>query len=199
MGAVLTVALVASVLWAWFCVFWLVPRNLRGMFRYRLWRLRDELADDIRSEEFERTDEPRRVLRAVECFIASADVLTPFRVGMILALAWPKRRMLEDGDQPLSLRGLSPDDKKRLGAYIKRFNTTVSHQIFVGSPSGWFLAIPAWLLAKVLRLIVRIRHQDGERNGTYDVQRRTTEVSFAALSASHIEPVDHHPLSQYVG
>jgi hypothetical protein len=198
MGAVLTVLLIATALWAWFCILWLVPRNLRSLFRYRLWRLRDGLATEIRAENFDEVREPRHLLDSVECFIEMAEELTPLRISLLILSARPAYVFDKETEDTyaLSLAGLSRHDKDLLGRYVAEFNDAVTKHVFFGSPSGWLACIPFspfFVAAKVMSL-----WQRRESDLAYDVRRRTTAASLTAIASSHIHDSAHQPLSTYV-
>lgn len=202
MAAILTVGLVGSALFAWFSLFWLVPSNLCAMFRYRLWRIRDELAEEIRSGSFDHDEEPERVVEAIECFIESAKDLTPMRIALMVAFARPPASVRRGGAAPLSLKGLSDADKQLLGRYIRSFNGIVTGQVFFGSPSGWLMSLIIFPLICALRFVDRTLKGTKASPVAYDVKRRTTEASLSALAASHSDD-SHHPhsapLSTYAG
>ncbi len=72
MAALLTFDLVALALFAWFCLVKVVPDCNVSILRYRLWRVRDRLADQICLGVYENEAAATDVLHTIEACIANS-------------------------------------------------------------------------------------------------------------------------------
>ena len=77
--AITVVAITASVLISWLFLLYFVPRNMLSLFRYRLWRLRDAIRDDIHSGDLPDSKVTHLLVQVVESAIAVAPILTMLR------------------------------------------------------------------------------------------------------------------------
>jgi hypothetical protein len=148
MDTVLTIEIVAVALFAGFCVVGVIPACNMSIFRYRLWDLRDRLADEIRAGRFDDDQLPGAFLKFVESSIVHARNIGAVK---LLFVRWSARNV---PCPPLfDLDDLSRDDKRRLGAYESEFRGLLVRHILFGNPSGWALTIvmvPIALLASVI-------------------------------------------------
>ena len=85
MTALLTIEVIGVALLAWGCVFKLVPDYALSHNRYKLWRLRDVLADEIRHGAFSDAGQPRAVLRVIERSIESLSDLSALNLVLFRA------------------------------------------------------------------------------------------------------------------
>lgn len=113
-----------------------VPRNLTSMFRYRLWRLRDEMVDGIISGKLEDTPELRQFISHVETTIRLAPMMTPFRLGvMVLSLVAGPAFRRETRNPARKI----PESMSR--QYDQLFGNLFLVHLLSGSVSGWLCSL----------------------------------------------------------
>jgi hypothetical protein len=127
-------------------VFYVIPSCARSIFRYRLWRLRDDLVDDLRGGTFEDVEQPRRLVREVETAIRAARDLTVFRVVLFTMLA---RGHEPPEREEVDLSVLSKPDRERLGRYMKTFHWLLTRHVLAGTVSGWIFTAIVFPLAAI--------------------------------------------------
>lgn len=164
MNALLTLGIAASLLFAWFCLFHIIPSCLLSMFRYRLWRQRDELAAEIRNGSFEQTEAPEDLILLMERFIRFAPEFSAARVtlGRIV-------EGLSDLPAPEPLfdtTEMVPAEKEKLDAYMAEFNDSVGDHVLLETPSGWAVILLSIVLLPILvPLALYRRSKDGDFQG----------------------------------
>jgi hypothetical protein len=182
--AVLTVALAANAALAYASLTYIVPSCARSRFRYRLWALRDQVMDEIYDGRFEKTDQARKLVAAIELVIRGADQLSLLRV-------WFANLVVDERDLPEHLRfeldRLSASDRDRLQRHLRALHWLIIKHVFVGSVSGWIYLLatrPLHFLRLVRRAIA----------SSFHAQRRTTddathdEMILTARNGVHVEP-----------
>ncbi len=117
------------------------PVGLRGLFRYHLWSLRDEIFDRVVDGEVN-PDEGLAFVRRHESAIQNARDLTPAHLVAVnvalRAVSW--------------LRSTPNYTDERVANVSDRFNSVLHHHLVAGSPSGW-VVVPffyLWAVAHVL-------------------------------------------------
>jgi hypothetical protein len=160
MVTLLTAILVGMSLFAWFCLVKIVPDCNVSMYRYRLWRVRDRLADQIRWGQFDCDAPARALLWDVEQYIAQAP-----EVGFVKLLfsRWAKRGCQPEPDV-LQRNDLTADDRRRLETYVHELDHIHVRHIAFGSPSGWvitLLLVPAAIVASAIHRLGRSGIRDG--------------------------------------
>lgn len=183
MSAVVFFVLVALAIFVGVCVIKVVPATLVSLLRYRLWRIRDDLFDEIHNGGFMDTREPRLALEELERTIAVAPELTLAKVALAGAIA-RKRRFV-----PIPIPNAAnahPDDRPKLEAVIREYRVrTVAHVVF-GTPSGWLIVVSmSWLVIPVMlvRAVVWcIRHSP-----TQAIKRACTGSAVRAFLLSPVE------------
>jgi len=97
-------------------IFWIIPGCWTSQFRYRVWRLRDEIADDIRRHRFEDETQARILLGDVEAAIRCAHQLS--MVNMLIVFRLTRRHPPADAQGSRAWLDLSavkdPNDAARL-------------------------------------------------------------------------------------
>lgn len=191
--AVLTLALLA-----WAGAFKVIPYCALSMFRYRLWRFRDGLADDIRRGSFEDQTQPRIFLRLVETSIENANELSPlnmllFRLS-IVGMREPPRQ--------LELNQISSaKDRERLMGKMAAFERMLIRHAFTGTPSGWFVTLGAVPVAIIATLIAQLRGvADGETliEGAKEYVSREFETDVAVAVMQGCDDPTPEALAQFV-
>jgi hypothetical protein len=159
MNALLTINIVAFALFSWICVFKLVPASAISLCRYRLWRLRDELFDEIRNGKFDDGKQPRRLLLLVETTIQSVEETS----ALNLALFYISARKLPRPEL-FNFDELSTTDKECFDRHFDRFGQIMVKYVVGGTPSGWmsFVVIgPALLCVALAKRILRGNDDSG--------------------------------------
>jgi hypothetical protein len=127
------------------------------MFRYRLWRLRDRLADEIRDRVFDDDAQPKLLLQFVE---ASIEIAPDVGAIKLLFVRWSSRHIRTR--EFFDFERLSPDDAARMTTYFNEFRALSVRHVAFGSLSGWILTALLAPLAVLVTLIERVRGGDDD-------------------------------------
>lgn len=182
MTALLTINLIVLALAAWFSITKVVPACATSRYRYRLWRLRDALSDDIRHGKFHDEEAAKKVLLLIDLAIEDADDLSALNLtlfGMVM-------RRSDFPRDPLGLSDLRPYDRDCLTERLAEVQDALLSKTLFGSVSGWIVTLvlsPIVLIAagrdsgrpKVLQRasnrirddLVRSNELDGPHGHTY--------------------------------
>jgi len=136
MNALLTVNLILLALAAWFSITKVVPSCATSRYRYRLWRLRDALSDDIRHGKFHDREAAKKVLLLVDLAIEDADDLSALNLILFSSVV----RGEDLPRDPLGLDDLKPYDKDCLIERLEEVESALLSKTLFGSVSGWFIA-----------------------------------------------------------
>jgi hypothetical protein len=131
-GYVITLSLLA-----WGAIFYVVPSVARSIFRYRLWRLRDEIVDSLADDRFEDRVQPERLMHDVEKTIRYAK---EFSLWRLLLLRWlTKGRALppEAQREMFDLKRAPIVDQELLATYELEYHASIARHVFFGTPLGW--------------------------------------------------------------
>ena len=161
MGTFLILDVVAITLFAWFGLIKLIPSCNLSMFRYRLWRLRDRLEDEVLDGAFKDASQPRALVRFIEGVIDLAPELGALK---LLAMRWSCRHV--EVPELLHVHELAPQDRAIVEQRLKELNGLTVRHVLTGSPSGWVLTlvvVPVALIASLLEHLLRLL--GGERHG----------------------------------
>jgi hypothetical protein len=153
MNALLTVSVVAIALFAWASVVRIVPFCAVSLFRYRLWRIRDQLVDEVRHGKFDDIEQPKILVSLVEATIAGAKDLTALNM-LLLRLAAPRD---VSPPHPLNLDDLNPSDRELVEGHLHRLLREMAIHTLGGTPSGWICSIVLLPLAVVVTVVTRLR------------------------------------------
>jgi len=199
MSAWLTFDLIALVLFASVCVFKIIPSCNVSQLRYRLWRLRDDVVDEIRGDVFSKDDQPRRFVTEVERLIANSQELTPFRLFLLYLSARPFR--LPRPDRAFDLDALRGRDRAVMSKHADALERLVVRHLLTGSPSGWLVICVSAPIAAGAALLDRTK---GKGNGasvlqsTKDHLREEVEFEDTLALMSRRNGRSHRSLSQCV-
>jgi hypothetical protein len=150
-GVVLVMSLGLPVLVAT-CLFRVIPAANRSLYRYDLWRMRDELVDALRAGALPRKHEAvRHLVVALDAAIRLSSRLSLLRMFVL----YRTLRAKTDLPLPPSTVGMSEPEVQLFNEFVSRLTHRTIHHLFVSSPSGW-LAI---LLFEPFYLADRIRHR----------------------------------------
>jgi hypothetical protein len=147
----LTIAILAIALWLSLMVFYVFPATMASVLRYKLWPIRDELADALIDSEFSNPDQPELLVREVELVIANAEELRPLNLLVLMALARGKRPPIT---WEFDLAKADEADRPRLASIHRRFMSAAVRHFLIGSWSGLITLIfvlPVAILVAVLR------------------------------------------------
>ena len=157
MNVVLTLAVFASVLLAWVCLFNILPSCLEAMFRYRLAEQRDELALAVFRGDFQNPEPSERVVRKIEWFMENSSDVTVFRTLIARVVASTSRIptpvAFDYGD-------MEPSEQQALESSLERFHITVANHALFETPSGWLFVILCLVLAPLILINLKIQRSD---------------------------------------
>lgn len=157
MTVLLTIAMFASLLFAWICLFNILPALLTSMFQYRLARQRDDLALAILKGEFEVSEPAERMVAMMGGFIQIASDITVFRALIARAATAVSRPPISD---EFDYGEATPEDRVDLERRFQAFSRTVSNHALFETPSGWAFVLIALVLALPLLALRAIRPSD---------------------------------------
>lgn len=164
MQAFLTVIAVALAIFAWVCIVKIIPDCARSLFRYRLWRLRDELVDEIRAGTFENDEMPKVLAAVVEGTITVAPEAT---LARMLMAAWTCRSM--QVPELFDFESLGRGDRRLLEKRFSEYRQIAVRHILLGAPSGWILtALVGVLVVPVAALFALMMTLSGRRHDKHD-------------------------------
>lgn len=195
MTVLTTFALIAVALFVWACFFKIIPNCLLSLFRYKLWRQRDQLAREIRCGEYEHRESAEMVLVEIECFIEGAPQLSPLNIALLYLSA---RGVVVVPEDRLILRKLPADERARLEGKLDEFHRAVARHVLCGTPSGWLVMSLAVPIVPVV-LFFRALADEGKQLPRLkaDTRERVSQGSLALMSTGHANH-QPQPLSQYV-
>jgi hypothetical protein len=159
MNALLTIVIVALALFAWACVFTVVPGCALSRSRYRLWRLRDRLVDAILDDTFEDPVEPQRFLLFVERSITCLPEMSALDLALFM---FSSRGIVLTSVLPWDLDRMKASDRAALEPMVWEVKLTVLKHLFTGTPSGWCCLV---VLAPILLPVVLYARLGGKRDG----------------------------------
>jgi hypothetical protein len=151
MDVLLTVDCVTAALFAGFCLAKVIPACNRSMFRFRLWKLRDELADEIRAGVFHDSARARELMVLTEDVIERAAEVSAGRLLLLHAAARGRLHYLTEA--AIGLEGLDEHDLPLLTARCRTLEWVMRRHVMFGSPVGWLLLatlVPLSLLAAIV-------------------------------------------------
>lgn len=167
----LAITLAFGIFLPWGFLFFL-PSCMKSFYRYRLWRLRDQLYDEILRGDLPDDDVALEILRHYEALILHADeVKLPQLVTAVVAAR--QSGLLEDADDAweLGMSLLHEKHRKRLEWYQHQLVRATVVQLFRGSPSGWLATMIMLLTYGFMGLPRRIGLRDFARAKTEPIQK----------------------------
>jgi hypothetical protein len=112
-----------------------LTRFAHTCYRDRLWRLRDNLVDDLLRGRIERSRGALRLLRLVESNIRVAG--RPSLTDVILGLLVLRPQDLPSVSDKILDGSLQPRDREKLAAYFNQLIKANTRHIYAGSLLGW--------------------------------------------------------------
>jgi hypothetical protein len=118
-----------------------IPRAIVSIYRYELWRIRDELFDQIYADEYHNEHQAELFLGQVEASIRVFPQLSLFNLVVLAALTHGMKPPVE----PFDLSKMDASDREKIMPFVWRYGGASLKRIFWGSWSG-LIALP-FLLA----------------------------------------------------
>jgi hypothetical protein len=192
-----TVAAIALALFAWASLFSIIPRCRTSLFRYKLWELRDQIADETRNGMFEDRARAKELVKEVERTIRWAPGMTP--LSMSLA-RWAGKGMEFRPAHPREaiVKGLNPKDLAMFDQRLEELDRLSMRHVFLDSPSGWVYL--AWAFLKALAGEVR-SNRDGA-SGPVDLREpeHSTVLRDAKVRVSaEVQPIMYVESAEKLG
>jgi hypothetical protein len=138
MTLLIAAALIAIMIFSWVCLFKIFPDSLLAMFRFRLWKERDELAREVRKGAYAESKPAEQVVELIGDFIDLAPQLSPLHIGL---MRLSEVGMREEHMGIIDLKALSPEERNRLEARLEEVNDLVANHAMLETPSGWGIMI----------------------------------------------------------
>src|SRR5438128_10499662 len=117
MAPAIILAATFSIGWIYVWVF--VPRQVESMFRYRLWRLRDELQDRIFDETVSDVAGAEGVVAVLEAVIQHSDQIN---LARYLSFKIPRRTPTGAATPFFELSHLSPEERTIISNILDEFD-----------------------------------------------------------------------------
>jgi hypothetical protein len=195
MRAFVILDIVAIALFAWFCLVKVIPSCNVSLYRYRLWRLRDGLADEVRQGAFQDAAPARAVIAFIESLIVLAPQLGAVKLGVML---WSCRHV-PDAPDPFKLESLAPRDRQMVQTRLDTVGGLTARHLLLGSPSGWallvILGIPTFVISLAAFLLRGAPAGSSVIESTRHRMRHEIEVD-RALSLLRNETVSPRAVAQ---
>jgi hypothetical protein len=175
MQTFLVLDVVGITLFAWFGLIKIIPACNLSMFRYRLWRLRDRLADEVLDGSFRDATHPQTLV----CFLEGVIDLAP-EIGALklAAMRWSCRHVqVPELFDRQTLEALDPDDRAIMEQRLDELRQIAVRHVLFGSPSGWlltFVLVPLAVIASLFEHILRLLK--GQRDGVSVLQEARHRV-----------------------
>jgi hypothetical protein len=161
----LLVVAVASLAIASYLFFMVIPRSNRSLFRYDLWKLRDDVVDDVLAGRLPDSRLTQEFIASVETTICAAPSLSLVKWILLPTMPKPLAALRRESVQKERAR-LTPDQLRLFDEYQTKFRDTFTHHMICASASGWlaFLFVVAVLL---LVGIVKMLHHGATSPARY--------------------------------
>ncbi|HEU5253513.1 MAG TPA: hypothetical protein VFU16_09345 [Solirubrobacterales bacterium] len=153
MTVLLALALVGALIFFWVCLFKIFPDSLLAMFRFRLWRERDELAKEVRAEFYAQPEPAEQVVKLIEHYVELAPQLSPLH---IVLMRLSELRMQDDHSGYIDLGELEPEERAQLESRMERVNDLLTNHAMLETPSGWGLLLIGLPFVPIAVVVVAI-------------------------------------------
>lgn len=158
---ILFVGIFLTITLGWFSVVLLIPGYTESILRYRLWRVRDQVYDDIASGKLPDCRASRNLIDEVETLIRASHHMTLPRI-LLLWVACP--RQTNNVTQPSHDLYTNEQIEYAKQIHDGAYELCARHAIF-GTYSGWF-AIPFLVTIGVVMRIFHL-YQQTKKFGFY--------------------------------
>lgn len=143
-------------------LFVLIPRALMSTFRYDLWRIRDELYDQIHDSAYVDDEQPRRLLAHVE---SSIEKMADVSLASLLVVALLSRSGVAEGPR-FNLQAMGRSDRDRIAPLYYGWGGALARRVFLASWSGILVAVPLLVILFISAIWRRASSGDGTHDGT---------------------------------
>lgn len=137
MALLLMLLYLAAVLFAWFSLVYLIPWTLRDMFSHRLWRLRDQLADEIFAGAYQDPQRAKLLLAQIQMLNERREDISPGKIWLLRAN--DPSALLASSVEPLV--GLAEEDEPQLKEHATTLLRLINHHARFETPSGWLTCL----------------------------------------------------------
>lgn len=139
-------------------VLWLraLPEHLCSLYRYKLWRMRDDTVDDMIYGRL--TDDPgtRRFVALLEGLIHTAPYFTFARSPFLPRV--PRAMVYQQEEECSAWLARLPSSQRQIYVErIERLRMAVTGHLLFGSPSGWLAAGPLVIVGLLVLAVKRVR------------------------------------------
>lgn len=139
----ITIAVVLLLCFAslWVCVLYLVPQLVDSLFRYRLWKVRDDLQGYLFDEKLPESPAVNELLEMVEDTIrrSSSIAISKF---IIFRSLWKSK---ESNAKSFDFSDLPEEQRDLINALMHELYLSITFKEMAGSPVGAFF-LPFWLI-----------------------------------------------------
>lgn len=171
MAPIIVLLAVATAVFAWLAVIYIIPATRVSSYRTKLWNVRDELVDAAMRDPELRTAAVDELVTDIERRIKHARELTPFA---ILTLGLPAKKAGIAG-RPRNEPVLQAD-LDFLHPYKRRIENADIIHLFTGSPSGW-VALGLFVPIVATGTAIRACRRSGRANGDHHVGQEAKDLS----------------------
>lgn len=149
----IVIALMATilVLAGWTIFVFEVPSYTSSMFRYRLWRVRDSIADDVIDGVLSDSKGSQLLISEIENVINQAADVSLFKILLLGKMPSNIQKAIES-ERTESFRNLPVGEQNKLRAYRKEVYEIILKHCLIGCRSGWLFLVPAVPIATVIVL-----------------------------------------------
>lgn len=164
MSAFIAIDLIAFAVLAAVSVMVIIPSCNTSMFRYRLWRVRDGVYDQMRTEQFEDPELADTFITFIEGLIRFSGEFTAFRLAYTRMSGRRHAVVPTEAQAREEMPFFFPDccsahDRSLLKPYLDDFQHAAALHLAFGTPGGWVLtcALAPILLLRTLGAVVAER------------------------------------------
>jgi len=131
------------------------PASVRSLFRYKLWRKRDALVDDLLAQRLPKCAAVLRTLERTERLIGCSGEISLVRW---IAIPMPPEQYLREEKEwwERELRHLSASDRKRLEEHSAEVEAALHNFLVLSSPVGLAIALLTALTAIPIIAVVSL-------------------------------------------
>jgi len=183
MSIALAVLAFSAVLFAWFCLFKVIPDSLMAMFRFRLGKQRDELAVEIHNGAFSNREPAEQVVQDIDGFIELAPQISPLHIGLMRV---SEVGIPEPEGEHIRLGELLPEERERLEARMRKIQQLLADHALLETPSGWLTLLIAVPVALVVVLFRRLSDRAYAGTLVGGLRRRFSEGASELACREHL-------------
>lgn len=138
---------------------WVSFPNLAHMnYRHELWRIRDEIVDDLLGGDLSESDGVRRLLRSLYFGIERAPRHTLRDAALVFVLIGPDEIMRAGSLEDFVLGpDVAASERVQLAGYLQRYREASARHMVTGTPLAWIVFAPLRVLsARSVRPQIRV-------------------------------------------